>query len=57
MAALEREQTTIRLPAELLEALRREANERGYSLNGYIIRLIELGRKSESSRLSPRIQK
>jgi predicted HicB family RNase H-like nuclease len=32
-----REQTTLRLPADLLEALRREANERGMSLNAVAV--------------------
>lgn len=47
---MEREQTTLRLPAELLDELRRQAQERGDSLNEMIIRLIRLGLEVESSR-------
>lgn len=42
----EREQTTIRLPAELKEALQREAAERGLSFNSYLLVLIDKGRQS-----------
>lgn len=38
-----REQTTIRLPAELLDALRREAEGRGVSFNAMVIQLIRIG--------------
>lgn len=41
---MEREQTTIRLPAELKEALQREAQEKGISFNGYLIALIQSAR-------------
>jgi len=41
----EREQTTIRLPAELKEALQREAAKKGISLNAYILLLIDTGRR------------
>ena len=37
----EREQTTIRLPVELKEALQQEADRRGDSLNGFIVILLE----------------
>ena len=40
-----REQTTIRLPAELMEQLRREAQERGVSFNDYLLVLIHKARK------------
>lgn len=36
---MEREQTTIRLPAELMEQLRREAQEIGMSFNDYKTRI------------------
>ena len=42
-----KEQTTIRLPTELLEQLKQEAQRKGYSLNGYILFLIEQGHQSE----------
>ena len=42
---MEREQTTIRLPAELKEQLQREAAELGMSLNGYVLWLIDKGRQ------------
>lgn len=32
-----REQTTIRLPAELMEQLRREADRRGYSIRDLVV--------------------
>ena len=34
---MDREQTTLRLPAELLERLRRQAQERGYTVNDHVI--------------------
>ena len=36
----EREQTTIRLPAELKEKLQREAAEKGISLNAFVLMLL-----------------
>lgn len=39
-------QTTLRLPTELKEALQREAQEKGYSFNAYLIRLIQKGRQA-----------
>lgn len=42
---MDREQTTIRLPAELLEELKEEAKKRGQSFNEYLIHLIEIARK------------
>ncbi len=36
----EREQTTIRLPAELKEALRREADRRGIGLNALVLMIL-----------------
>lgn len=44
---MEREQITIRLTAELLEQLRKEAQKRGDSLNATIIRLIRFGMKPQ----------
>ena len=40
---MEREQTTIRLPAELKEKIQREADRRGDSFNETIIRLLRKG--------------
>lgn len=37
MANLSREQTTIRLPPELLEELRREADRRGYPVKDLVM--------------------
>ena len=37
-------QTTIRLPKELLEQLKQEAQDKGYSFNAYVLMLIEKGR-------------
>ncbi len=42
---MNREQTTICLPAELMEQLRREAQERGIGFNGYPMSLIRKARK------------
>ncbi len=50
MTSPNREQTTLRLPGELLEVLRRQARERGDSLNETIIRLLRLGLEFESRR-------
>ena len=36
----EREQTTIRLPAELKEQLQQEADKRGDSLNGLVVMML-----------------
>lgn len=44
MGKTEREQTTIRLPAELKEKLQQEAIVKGLSLNAYILLLIDRGR-------------
>ena len=44
---MEREQTTIRLPSGLLEQLKREAEELGMSLNGYMLWLIDKGRQAQ----------
>lgn len=41
----EREQTTIRLPAELKEQLQREADMRGISFNAYLLLLIDKARR------------
>lgn len=38
-------QTTIRLPAKLKEALQKEADKKGISLNAYILLLIDIGRQ------------
>lgn len=40
---MEREQTTIRLPAELKEKLQQEAERLGISFNGYVISLLRAG--------------
>lgn len=40
---MDREQTTLRLPTELLERLRRQAQEMGVSLNACIILCLEAG--------------
>ncbi len=47
---MRREQTTIRLPAELKERLQREADRRGDSFNETLIRLIRLGLQLQSDR-------
>lgn len=41
----EKTQTTIRLPTELKEALQKEADKKGISLNAYILLLIDIGRQ------------
>ena len=50
----EREQTTIRLPAELKELLQKQADMRGDSFNGTVIRLIRLGLEVQSDRCPAR---
>lgn len=40
---MKREQTTIRLPAELKEKLQQEADRRGNSFNETVIRLLRVG--------------
>ena len=35
-----REQTTIRLPKELLEKLKREADSKGYTVNAQILQIL-----------------
>ena len=42
---MQREQTTIRLPAELMEQLKREAAQMGISFNAYVLILIDKGRQ------------
>ena len=45
VSGVEREQTTIRLPAELKEQLQGEAAKLGMSLNAYLLWLIDRGRQ------------
>lgn len=42
-----RAQTTLRLPAALMDALQKEAAERGISFNAYVLCLIDRGRRAE----------
>lgn len=42
---MEREQTTIRLPADLKRELQQEADRTGISFNSYILILIDRGRQ------------
>lgn len=44
---MRREQTTIRLPAELKERLQRQADRRGLSFNAYVLLLIDKGLQAE----------
>lgn len=57
MKITRKEQTTLRLPAELLEQLHKKAQERGDSVNETIIRYLRLGLKAESRRFEPRSEK
>lgn len=51
----EREQTTLRLPAELMEQLRAEAQKRGMSTNAVMILALEQGLKAlQAGRSLPR---
>lgn len=43
----EKEQTTLRLPADEMRGLNDEAYKLGYSLNTYITMLIRLGRQHQ----------
>jgi predicted HicB family RNase H-like nuclease len=43
----EREQTTIRLPADLKKKLQQEADEKGISFNSYVLILIDKGSRSK----------
>lgn len=43
MSTIDREQTTLRLPVELMERLRRQAQEMGISTNALILLLIDKG--------------
>lgn len=49
---MDREQTTIRLPKKLMDSLRQEAEERGISLNAYILMILneEKNRSDQSGR-------
>ena len=44
---MNREQTTIRLPGELMEELKQEADELGMSFNGYVLWLIDKARRGQ----------
>lgn len=44
VSTLQREQTTIRIPVDLKEKLQKEAQEKGISLNAYILMLVEKNR-------------
>ncbi len=50
---MDREQTTLRLPVELMDKLRQQAQERGDSFNETVIRYLRLGFEFESRRSSP----
>lgn len=54
---MEREQTTLRLPSELKEELKRQAQERGDSFNETVVRYLNLGIEYESRRASIQTQK
>lgn len=43
MSTIDREQTTLRLPVELMEQLRRQAQAMGISVNALILMLIDKG--------------
>jgi predicted HicB family RNase H-like nuclease len=43
-----REQTILRMPQELKEELMKEAQEKGYSFNAYILVLIDIARQCRS---------
>ena len=43
MSTIDREQTTLRLPVELLEQLKQQAQEMGISINALILLLIDKG--------------
>ena len=45
MTATNREQTTLRLPSELMDMLRRQARERGMSQNSIMVLALEKGRE------------
>ena len=47
MKTLEREQLTVRLPGQLVEQLRREAEKRGISVNATLIILLRQALGSE----------
>lgn len=47
MNKLEREQITIRLPAELKERLQQEAKEIGIAFNAYILMILNEAKKHE----------
>lgn len=38
---MEKEQTTIRLPVDLKERLQQQADKRGYSLNAFLLIILE----------------
>lgn len=46
---MEREQTTLRLPPELMERLRKQAREMGISVNAVEITCLELGLKEDAT--------
>ncbi len=51
---MEREQTTLRLPPELMERLRKQAREMGISVNAVEITCLELGLEVlQSGRVAP----
>lgn len=52
-----REQKTIRLPAELIEQLQREADRAGYSFNTEVIILLRSALEAEQDRVPFRKQK
>lgn len=49
-ATMQREQTTIRLPAELKERVQRQADEMGHSFNSAVLYLIDKGLETVSQK-------
>lgn len=47
---MQREQTTIRLPAELKERVQRQADEMGHSFNSAVLYLIDKGLETVSQK-------
>lgn len=52
---VDRKMTGIRIPLDMLDQLKAEASDNGYSLNAYLLMLIRKGRKLEveSGRILP----
>ncbi|QTR45389.1 Arc family DNA-binding protein [Thiothrix litoralis] len=53
---MEKQQTQIRLPAEMFKEIKRQARENNRSMNGQLLELVQKGMKSEKQEAERKAQ-